>query len=74
MRGGGLKRGQAQVAYVNGARGSAPCGRPHRKLRPTDIVLSSHAEKLAFLGQNFIFGRSKVALDRIKWKYFVNIN
>ena len=32
-----------------GVRESAPCGRPHRKLEPTDIILSSsHAKKLAF--------------------------
>src|SRR6218665_1884164 len=31
-------------------KGSAPCGRPHRKLWPTDIILSSsHAKKLAVL-------------------------
>ena len=33
-----------------GGRGSGRCGRPHRKLEPTDIILSSsHAKKLAFL-------------------------
>jgi len=48
---------------------SAPCGRPHRKLEPTDVILySSYANKLEFLYQNFVFGRNG------KWKYFININ
>jgi len=35
---------------VDGGRGSAPCGCPHRKLEPTDVILSfSYAKKLAFL-------------------------
>ena len=53
--------------------GSAPCGRPHRKLEPTVVILSSsHGKKLAFfLDKNFVFGWNK------KWKFFVrtsNIN
>jgi len=43
--------------HVDGG-GSAPCGRPHRrlKLEPADVILSSsHAKKLAFFYQNFIF-------------------
>jgi len=49
-RGLGVGVGQAQV----GARGfgvgeSAPCGCPHKKLVPTDIILSSsHAKNFAF--------------------------
>ena len=42
--------------------GSAPCGRPHRKLKleSTDVILSSsHAKKLASFYQNFIFGQKK---------------
>jgi len=40
--------------------GSAICGRPHRKLELTDVILSSsHAKKLAFLNQNFDFGQNK---------------
>ena len=39
---------------------SAPCGRPHRKLEPVDVILSSsHAKKLAFFNQNFVVGRNK---------------
>ena len=53
---------------MDGGRGQAPCGRPHRKLKleSTDIILSSsHAKKLAsFFYQNVIFGRNK------KWKFF----
>jgi len=38
---------QAQVDACG--RGSATCGRPHRKLEPIDIILSSsHAKKSAF--------------------------
>jgi len=34
--------------YADGWQGSAPCGRPHRKLEHTDVILSySHAKKLA---------------------------
>ena len=41
--------------------GSAPCGRPHRKLEPTDFIPpSSHAQKLAF------FCTRVSSLDRIK--------
>jgi len=32
---------------VDRERSSVPCGCPHRKLEPTDVTLSSHAEKLA---------------------------
>jgi len=46
-------RGGAQ-ADAYGRRGSAPSGRPHRKLEPTDIILSfSHVKKLAFFGPEF---------------------
>jgi len=47
---------------VDGAGGQAPCGRPHRKLKleSTDIILSSHAKKLASF-----FTRIS-SLDRIK--------
>ena len=40
-----------------GEGGQAPCGRPHRKLKlePIDVILSSHAKKLASFYQNFIF-------------------
>jgi len=31
-----------------GERESAPRGRPHRKLVPIDVILSSHAKKLEF--------------------------
>ena len=49
--------------------GSALCGRPHRKLEPSDIILySSHAKKLDFYSQNFVFGWNK------KWKFFVDIS
>jgi len=55
--------------HVDGRWGPAPCGRSHRKLEPTDIILSSfHAKKLVFLYQNFVFGRNN------KWTFFVNIN
>ena len=42
--------GQAQVDTCGtGVSSMSPCGRPHRKLEPTDIILSSsHAKKLAF--------------------------
>ena len=37
------------------------------KLEPTDVIpSSSHAKKLAFLYQNFVFGWNK------KWKFFFN--
>src|SRR6218665_2872927 len=49
---------------------SAPCERPHRKLKleSTDVILfSSHAKKLAsFFYQNFVFGQNK---SRIFWRY-----
>jgi len=37
-----------------GGEDSAPCGHPHRKLKPTGFILSSsHAKKLAFGGPEF---------------------
>ena len=30
--------------YVDGERGSAPCGCPQKKLEPTDVILSSYAK------------------------------
>ena len=49
--------------------GLAPCGRPQKKLEPTDVILSSfHAKKLSFFNQNFVFGRNN------KWTFFVDIN
>ena len=46
-------RGYAQVGAC-GQGGTAPCGRPHRKLEPTDAILSSsHAKKLAFFAPEF---------------------
>jgi len=34
--------------------GSAPCGRPYRKLEPTDVILpSSHAKKVG-IGPYFV--------------------
>ena len=36
-----------RLTHADGERGSAPCGRTYRKLKPTDIILSSfHAKKL----------------------------
>jgi len=53
--------GQAQVdacgwewgVRLRWMRAEAPCGRPHRKLEPTDVILSSHVKKLAFCGPDF---------------------
>ena len=42
--------------HVDGGRGPAPCGRPHRKLKleTTDVILSSsHAKKLAYFFPEF---------------------
>ena len=57
-------------AHVDGGAGPAPCGRPHRKLKieSTDVILSSHAEKLASFLPEFVFGLNK------KWKYFGDVN
>ena len=61
-------RGQAQVDSCRRV-GEAQCGRTHRKLEPTEVILSSyHAKKLAFLDQNFSYVRNK------KQTFFVNIN
>jgi len=63
------RRGSGSGGRLRTGEGSAPCGRLHRKLEATDVILSSHAKKLAFvLDQNFVFGRNK------KWTFFVNIN
>ena len=42
--------------HTEAGRGSAPCGCPHRKLEPTDIILSSssHAKKLVFFVPEFL--------------------
>src|SRR6218665_2507318 len=51
--------------HVDGGKGGpAPCGRPHRKLKleSTDVILSSHAKKLASFYQNFVFGQKKVEI------------
>ena len=51
--------------WTGGKGGPAPCGPPHRKLKleSTDVILSSsHAKKLAFFYQNFIFGQKKVEI------------
>ena len=58
-----------RCTHVDGDRGSAPCGRPHRKLEPTDIhsVFFSCKKVGVFLNQTFVFGWNK------KWKFFVNI-
>ena len=55
--------------HVDGGKGSAPCGRPHKNLSQNDVILaSSCAKKLeCFLQKNF-FGSNE------KWKFFVNIN
>jgi len=46
--------GQVEVNACGQDKGSAPSGRLHRKLEPTDVILSSsHAKKLAFFGQEF---------------------
>jgi len=40
--------------------GASPCERPHTKLKPIDVILSSsHAKKMTFFYQNFIFGQKK---------------
>ena len=51
-------------------RGPAPCGRPHRKLKleSTDVILSSHAKKLASFLPEFRLWTEK------KWKFFCDIN
>src|SRR6218665_703490 len=49
--------------------GSAPCGHPRRQLEPNNIILSSsHAKKLAFLDENFVFSWNK------KWTFLFKIN
>jgi len=49
------RRGQAQVdAGGWGEEGLAPCGCPHRKSEPTDVIVSSsHAKKLTFFVPEF---------------------
>ena len=43
-----------QVDACGQGEGSAPCGRPQRKLEPTDIhVMSSHAKKGVFFVPEF---------------------
>ena len=57
-----------------GEGGQAPCGRPHRKLESTDVILSSsHAKKLAsFFYQNFVFHGIKVEIFR-RYKFVIKI-
>src|SRR6218665_2246700 len=65
------QRGQTQMdACGRGEGGQAPCGRPHRKLKveSTDLILSSHAKKLASFSPEFRLSRNK------KWKFFGDVN
>src|SRR6218665_2581364 len=58
--------GRGGQAQVDGGRGPAPCGRPHRKLKlePNDVTLSSsHAKKLASFLPEFRLWTEK------KWKF-----
>src|SRR6218665_2589366 len=51
--------------HVDGGRGPAPCGRPHRKLKleSTDFILSSsHAKTVDVFHQNFVFGQKKMEI------------
>ena len=57
---------QTQEDAFGRGRGSASYGRPHRKLDPTDVILSSSHAKFFVL--DFAFGRNK------NWTFFVNIN
>src|SRR6218665_1542177 len=57
--------------HVDGGRGPAPCGRPHRKLKleSNDVTLSSsHAKKLASFLPEFRLWTEK------KWKFFCDRN
>ena len=59
------RRGKGGQAHVDGGRGPAPCGRPHRKLKleSTDIILSSHAKKLvSFFTRILSLDRKKVEI------------
>ena len=40
--------------------GVSPFGRPYRKLEPTDIILSSHAKKLAVYFMSTVCGHPQV--------------
>jgi len=41
--------------------GDKPHMNIHKKLEPSDVILSSfHAEKFTFLTQNFFFGKKKM--------------
>src|SRR6218665_2459841 len=53
-----------------GRGGQAPCGRPHRKLKleSTDLILSSHAKKLASFSPEFRLWTEKM------WKFFCDID
>jgi len=46
-------RGQVQVDACWRGRGSVACGCSHRKLEPSDVILSSSRAKLAFFGPEF---------------------
>ena len=53
------REGQDQVGAC-GWGGSPSCRHPQKKLDPIDVILSSsHAKKLVFLYQNFVFGQNK---------------
>src|SRR6218665_1662490 len=69
--GGGGEGVRLRWTHVDRGGSQAPCGRPHRKLKleSTDVILSSsHAKKLVYFYQNFVFGRNK------EWTFFGDIN
>ena len=44
-----MEEGQAQVNACGWGGESDPCGHPHTKLEPTDVILSSsHSKKFVF--------------------------
>src|SRR6218665_2064650 len=68
LRGEGIR---LRWTHVDGGRGFAPCGCPHRKIKleSTDIIFSSsHAKKLVYFYQNFVFGWNK------KWKFVLAVS
>src|SRR6218665_2018887 len=66
----GAKGSDSDGRMWTGRGGQAPCGRPHRKLKleSTDLILSSHAKKLASFSPEFRLSRNK------KWTFFGNVN
>jgi len=49
-----IRRGRVRLGWTYKDGGLAACARPHRNLKPTDVILSSsHAKKLRILGQVF---------------------